>query len=351
MPPSKTSDIRLESLWADSVSWVSEHTNRIIVALVFGVAIVGMLYALKLVGKKLCNQENPWRTIIGRALWSMRIWFMVPLAAQIVATYAHAPEDVGKTIGFVFIITATFQAALFLRELLVGTIELRATNKDTHGALANAINLVRVLINVVLFVIAVVLILGNLGVNVTGLIAGLGIGGIAIGLAAQGIFRDLFAALSILFDGPFRVGDMIKFGDAQGRVEAIGLKSTRIRSLDGEQIIVSNDKLLGMEVRNLAGIAERRVILKLRLRYASDPAQLEQLPAKLKAVVESVKDCRFDSALLTDFTVEAIVLEMTFYVTRGAAEARNKARHEVMLATMRALAELGVEFHKPEDAA
>ncbi len=341
-------DASVSMLWSSAVIWVSEHTRLIFAAMAVGMVIVVALYGLRMVGKRLSRESNPWRSVIGRALASMKLWFMVPLAAELVATFAHAPDDVASIVSFVFVITATFQGALFLRELVLGTVEVRAAGKDPHSGLANALGLVRLFVNVVLFVLAALLILANLGVNVIGLVAGLGIGGIAIGLAAQGIFRDLFAALSILFDGPFRVGESIRFGDATGRVEAIGLKTTRIRSVDGDQIIMSNDKLLDMQIRNLTGIAERLVVLNLPLHYGNDVEAMAALPAKLKDVMQGVKDCRFDHAVLTDFGANAITLELMFHVTRGAAEARNDARHAVMLAAMRCLKEAGVVFYAPE---
>jgi small-conductance mechanosensitive channel len=348
MPTTTSLDADIEMFWSSAAEWVSDHTRLIFTATLVGVLIVVALYGLRLIGKRLSREPNPWRSVIGRALASMKLWFMVPLAAQLVATFAHAPLDVANTIDFVFIITATSQGALFLRELILGTVEVRAAGREAHSGLANALGLVRLFVNVALFVLAALLILANLGVNVVGLVAGLGIGGIAIGLAAQGIFRDLFAALSILFDGPFRVGETIKFGDATGRVEVIGLKTTRVRSLDGEQIIMSNDKLLDMQIRNLNGIAERRVVLTLPLRYANDVDAIASLPARLKTVVEAVPDCRFDHAVLTDFASSAIMLELMFHVTHGAAEARNDARHTVMLAAIGCLREAGVAFYSPE---
>jgi len=348
MPTTPAPDADIEMFWSSAEVWVSDHTRLIFTAMLFGALIVVALYGLRLVGKRLSREPNPWRSVIGRALASMKLWFMVPLAAQLVATFAHAPEDIADTIDFVFVITATFQAALFLRELILGAVEIRAAGKESHSGLANALGLVRLFVNVALFVLAALLILANLGVNVVGLVAGLGIGGIAIGLAAQGIFRDLFAALSILFDGPFRVGETIRFGDAAGRVEAIGLKTTRVRSLDGEQIIMSNDKLLDMQIRNMNGIAEHRVILTLPLHYANDAEAIASLPERLKAVVEGVENCRFDHAVLTDFAASAIMLELMFHVTRGAAEARNNARHAVMLAAIHCLKEAGVAFYSPQ---
>ena len=127
--------------------------------------------------------------------------------------------------------------------------------------------IIRVLVSVALFAIAGILILDNLGVNVTALVAGLGIGGIAIGLAAQGIFSDLFAALSILFDKPFKKGDTIRYDNSTGTVERIGLKTTRLRSLTGEQLIMANTKLLEREIHNLAagqGAADHAVSRRRR---------------------------------------------------------------------------------------
>src|SRR6201999_2371357 len=113
--------------------------------------------------------------------------------------------------------------------------------------LGSAVGIIRLLVSIAIFAIALIVVLDNLGVNVTGLIAGLGIGGIAIGLAAQGIFADLFAALSIIFDKPFRRGDSIKWDAVSGAVEAIGLKTTRIRSVNGEEVVISNTNLLSKE--------------------------------------------------------------------------------------------------------
>jgi small-conductance mechanosensitive channel len=137
---------------------------------------------------------------------------------------------------------------------------------------------IRVLVSVAVFAIAIIVILDNLGVNVTALVAGLGIGGIAIGLAAQGIFSDLFAALAILFDKPFRRGDTIRFDTTTGTVEKIGLKTTRLTSLTGEQVIMANTKLLEREIRNLAEGDERRETLRFTLPTRPRPSKLGAVP-------------------------------------------------------------------------
>ena len=153
--------------------------------------------------------------------------------------------------------------------------------------------LIRVLVSVALFAIAIIVILDNLGVNVTALVAGLGIGGIAIGLAAQGIFSDLFAALAIMFDKPFRRGDTIRYGTTTGTVERIGLKTTRLRALTGEQVIMANTKLLEQEIHNLAEAKVRRITLPFGLTYQTPPETLERLPEIARARRSSaVKGCK-----------------------------------------------------------
>lgn len=337
-------DVRVTQLWHDSFAWVTGHSLQIAIAAIMGAVIVAILFGAKLLGERLCRTDpdrNHWRSVIGKALATTRVWFMVSAAAQIVATYSDAPDDLAHTIYFLFVIAATLQAAIFVRELILGSIQHRATG---HDSLGSAITVIRLLVTVAVFSIASVLILSNLGVNVTGLVAGLGVGGIAIGLAAQGIFKDLFAALAILFDRPFRVGEVIRFGDATGTVEAIGLKTTRVRSLDGEQIIMSNDKLLDTQIRNLHGIAERRVILMLPIHYATPADQLAALPGLLKAVVEAVPNCRFDHAWLNMFADNAIKLELMFHVTKGSAEVRDTARHLVMTDAVAAMQKAGIAF-------
>ena len=337
-----TLDTRFEAMWRETALWVAQNYVQILGAALIGAIVAIALLGLKWFGNRLEHRHagtNHWRYIVGAALAKIRLWFIIAVGIHIVATYAHAPADVMGTTYFLFVVAATLQAAVFAREVILGFIEHRAAG---HQGLTSAINIVRVLITAALFAVAVVLILSNLGVNVTGLIAGLGIGGIAIGLAAQGIFRDLFAALSILFDRPFVVGDLIKFGDVTGRVEEIGLKTTRIRSLDGEEVIMSNDKLLDQQLRNFHGIESRRIVLTLPLHYSNPADKLAALSAQIEAVVAKIPDSRFGHALLSGFEPNAINFELLLYSTKGDADVRDRVRHQAMAATLAHLDAEGV---------
>jgi small-conductance mechanosensitive channel len=340
-------DLSLDSLWAGSIGWIASHSVRLLVAALIAIALIVALYAIKLAGQRLSKGSNQWRAVIGRALSSMRLWFMISLAAELIATYAHAPEDIALTLRFIFVIAVTFQAALFARELILGVVELRAGEADPSGSLSSAVGLIRLLVSASLFITAVILILSNLGVNVTGLVAGLGIGGIAIGLAAQGIFSDLFAALSILFDKPFRRGDAIKWEGTTGTVEYIGLKSTRIRAITGEEVVISNTNLLSKELRNLTRNERRRIIQPLSLVYHTPPAICAALPETLRAIVDGCADCHFVRCTLDNFAASSLDFLLVYDVNAEDQEHVALGKHAVNLAVLSAFAERGIAFAYP----
>ena len=209
-------DFQTERMWSDTVAWFASHSLEVLLGLATGTAIVLILMGGRWVGMRICRTDpthGHWRTVVGRMLERTRLWFMLALAARVVVTVGQAPEPWGRATQIAFIIAAALQAALWARELALGVIEHRAGGIEEGSSLGSALGIIRLLVSVAIFAIALVVVLDNLGVNVTGLIAGLGIGGIAIGLAAQGIFKDLFAALAIIFDRPFRRGDAIRFGE------------------------------------------------------------------------------------------------------------------------------------------
>jgi small-conductance mechanosensitive channel len=163
-----------------------------------------------------------------------------------------------------------------------------------------------------LFAIAGILILDNLGVNVTALVAGLGIGGIAIGLAAQGIFSDLFAALAILFDKPFKKGDTIRYDQSTGTVERIGLKTTRLRSMTGEQLVMANTKLLEREIHNLAAARMRRMTLYVAVGIKTPAAKLERIPLLAGEAVGAQASCKLVRCVAVGVGSSAISFELVY---------------------------------------
>jgi len=283
----------LRELLRQSTVWIQSHWLQIATATVVGIVIFLLLHALRRWGLRLCRQGEgvaSWYSIAGRAFTRTGNAFIILVSARLVLGYADAPQAFRTTVSFLFTIAAAFQAAIWLRELIFGIVEHRTMDDAARGqALSSAIGIVRLLVTITLFAIAAVVVLSNLGVNVTGLLAGLGVGGIAIGLAAQGIFADLFAALAIIFDKPFRLGDSISYdkGSGSGTVEAIGLKSTRIRGGNGEERIIANKKLLDFEILNTTRRAHNRFKFDFQLGFATPPELILQVPRLLQDAIES----------------------------------------------------------------
>ncbi|MDP3676944.1 MAG: mechanosensitive ion channel [Novosphingobium sp.] len=342
------------TFWIDTAAvWLSDHALRIALASGIGALIVVLLIGIKgllLRAAARLGGDRSWPTLIGSVIRRTRLWFLIALAARLVQGYANAPEVVGQTISFVFVVAATFQAAIWARTFVIGLIEHRAGSGPADPNLASAMTIVQLLVSFAVFAIATIFVLDNLGVNVTGLVAGLGVGGIAIGLAAQGIFGDLFAALSILFDKPFQVGDTIvyqgKEGPITGTVERIGLKSTRIRALTGELRIIANAKLLEQEVTNFAGREFFRMQINVGVIYQTAPELADAIPAIMQEVVENTGN-DFVRANFAAFGPSSLDYEVLFEAEVADVPEAKIAYQAVAMGLLRAFKTRGIEFAYP----
>jgi len=343
-------DIQAGQLWAETLAWLSSHSLQIIVGVAAGAVIVAILLGIKWIGVRLCGTDPDhvhWRTVLGRVLAGTRLWFMIGLAARLVAGYAGAPEQVAMTIQVYFIVAATLQVALWVREIVLGVIEHRAGGVEASSNLGSAIGIIRLLVTIAIFIIALVVVLDNLGVNVTGLIAGLGIGGIAIGLAAQGVFADLFAALAILFDKPFRRGDSVRWDTTTGTVENIGLKSTRVRSITGEEVVISNTNLLSKELHNMARLNRRRITQPFGLVYQTAPEVCARIAKIAEEVVSACDKCVFLRCGMTGYGASSLDFELQFDVKSEVWQKVFDARSQVLIALLQRFNEEGIEFAYP----
>jgi small-conductance mechanosensitive channel len=334
----------------ESWQWVSGNSADLALASAIAVLIALVLIGLRSFGHKMIRQGDDginWRTIFGRVLSRTSLFFIVMASARLVSGQADTPDFIQRPINILFVVAAAFQAAIWVREFVLGLVEQRIDEGEEKSTLGSAIGIIRLLVTVALFAIAIILILDNLGVNVTGLVAGLGIGGIAIGLAAQGIFSDLFAALSIIFDKPFRRGDTITFGQTTGTVEHIGLKSTRVRALSGEEVVVSNANLLNQQLQNWAMLERRRAVLGFGVTYQTDPTLLARIPMEVKDIVETQPLARFDRCHAFQFGPSSIDFELVFYVEAAAYADYMSTRQAVIIGMMRRFQELGADFAYP----
>ncbi len=345
---------KLRHLTIGTVDWVMTDSTAALVAAGTAAALylvfIGLRFGLlRLLGRD--RDVTTWQGFVGRMIRRTNGIFLAAAAVIIAAPAADPPAYLLGFVKLIFTVAAAIQGAIWIREFILALVDRRAAIAEDKAALVSAANIIRVLVNVVVWSLAFILVLDNLGVNVTALVAGLGVGGIAIGLAAQGIFADLFAALAILFDRPFRVGDTIRWGSVTGRVEAIGLKTVRIRSQSGEEVIVGNTKLLGDQIANLAHIDERQVVMVVGVTYQTKADLLDRIPAEIAAIVAGVPNARFDRAHFVRFADSSLDFEIVFFSAGQAFKTMMDVRHAVGLAILRRFDELGIDFACPTQVA
>ncbi len=341
---------RIESYFLLLTEWVRVNAVELTIATLVGFTIYLIISWFKRKAAAIAAQrgdDGTITTIALRAVSRTKRFFRIMLAAEIVNGFANAPAPVARVILFVFTISTVIQVAIWLREIILSLIERRAMHSGTEQeTLQSAMTLIRLGVSFAVFAIAAIVVLDNLGVNITGLIAGLGVGGIAVGLAAQGIFSDLFAAISIIFDRPFKRGDTVTYGTTTARVERIGMKSTRLRALSGEEKIISNSKLLEMEITNNTQTIYRRVTFLLNLVHHIEPDLAAKIPDILKEVVEAHK-AEFIRAGFTAFAPSSLDFQLVFDVPSDDIEVMFATRHAVGIAIAQRFAKDGIEFAYP----
>lgn len=338
----------LQRYWDLSVAWVNSHWLQIGIAIGAGLLIYFILSMVRTFALKHAQRAEGEMTlthIAGRVIHKTKSSVLAIIAIRMVAGYAQPPAVIMQIIQFVFTVAVVLQVAIWVREIVLGLIQRRAA-EGNNETLSNAMGIIRLLISVALFAIATIVILDNMGVNVTGLIAGLGIGGIAIGLAAQGIFSDLFASLSIIFDRPFRVGETIKYDTSTATVERIGLKSTRLRSVNGELLVISNTNLLAKEITNFAHLHRRRVTFTIGVIYQTTPEMLRDLPALLEEQVKAAGHEFVRSSFVT-FGPSSLDFELLFDVFTEQFEEVVAARTDVAIRLFDAMTRAGYSFAYP----
>ena len=272
--------------------------------------------------------------------------FLVALyAGSLILEATPRMETIRQTLVVLMIL---LQGALWATGVLAFLLDKSIRKRLAEDAsAATSLSAIGFLSKLVIWTIVLLLALDNLGVNITGLIAGLGVGGIAVALALQNILGDLFGSLSIVLDKPFVIGDFIITGEHLGTVEHVGLKTTRIRSLGGEQIVFSNADLLGSRIRNYKRMQERRVVFSVGVTYQTTHAQLSRIPGMLKAIVEAQEAVRFDRAHFKEFADSSLVFEIVYYVLSPDFNAYMDVQQVINLGIVKKFEDEHIEFAYP----
>ncbi|MBB3103368.1 mechanosensitive ion channel family protein [Azomonas macrocytogenes] len=207
--------------------------------------------------------------------------------------------------------------------------------------------IVGVILRGIVWVMLLLSVLSNLGVNITAMVASLGVGGIAIALAVQTVLSDVFASLSIGLDKPFEVGDFVVFGEVAGTIESIGLKTTRIRSLSGEQIVCSNATLQSQILHNYKRMGTRRIVFKFGITYDTPPEKVREVSSVVRRIIEQQEKVRFDRAHFTAFDESQLTFEVVYIVQAADFNLYMDIQQEINLALMQELRSMDVKFAFP----
>lgn len=275
-------------------------------------------------------------------------WFLIVIAAFLGARVLDLPDPVDAVMSRIAVIAFLLQLGLWVLAGLAQVIEHRREERlgTDPGSIA-AMDMMHFAARVAVWAIVLLLTLDNLGVNITALVAGLGVGGIAVALAAQTIISDLFASLSIVLDKPFVVGDFLIMGEFLGSVEKVGLKTTRLRSLSGEQLIFSNTDLLNSRIRNYGRMFERRVVFSVGVTYQTPLEKVEAIPGIIRDAIESQEDVRFDRSHFQKYGDFALLFEAVYYVLSSDYAVYMDIQQAINLKIFRRFEAEGIEFAYP----
>jgi len=279
------------------------------------------------------GDTQPW-TVLVAALWAMSLLLQFDPVVSLRVRQG-------------LMLALFVQLALWGNASVVFLVERYSERSDLDGGRRTSLTVITFISRTVLYALLVLVVLDTLGINVTALVAGLGIGSVAVALAVQGILSDLFASMSIVFDKPFELGDYILVDDLSGTVEHIGLRTTRVRSLSGEQLIFANNDLLTSRVRNYKRMATRRVAFVLRADLDTPVAKLELVPALIRGCFDGLAGTRFDRSHFSSITEQAFEFETVYYVLSSDYTRYMDIQQKLNLQIMTLFEEHGIRLGLP----
>jgi small-conductance mechanosensitive channel len=277
-----------------------------------------------------------------------RVFFLFALSVYMASLMLTIPPKAMSVLKTLAVLAFLAQAAIWGTKCITLWITgYTRRNIDVDASSVTTIRLIGFISRLVLWSLVFLLALDNMGVDITALVAGMGIGGIAVALAAQNILGDLFASLAIVLDKPFVIGDFIIVGDLMGSVEYIGLKTTRVRSLSGEQLVFSNKDLLGSRIRNYKRMVERRVVFSVGVVYDTPAEKLAAIPKMIKDIIVSQDKTRFDRAHFESFGAYSLNFEAVYFVLSGDYNLYMDIQQSINMEIFTGFAKDGIEFAFP----
>jgi len=286
------------------------------------------------------------------AIEGVKAWVYSFVAFYAALQFFSLPETVDLVISGIFYFAVVWQI-INVVGCFVDYFAVQFLEKDEDGdgvvdpSAAAASGMVTMISKIGLWTFGIIFVLSNLGIEVTSLIAGLGIGGIAVAFALQGVLGDLFASFSLYFDKPFRIGDYIVIGADSGTVEKIGIKSTRIRTLQGEELVVSNTELTTARVQNFKKMGERRIVSQFGITYETPQEKVHEVLGVVTRIFDAIDGARLDRVHFTTFADSALIFEIVYYVESSEYAEYLERQQTFNFELMRIFAEMGIDFAYP----
>jgi small-conductance mechanosensitive channel len=310
--------------------------------------VVALAFVLAWLARNLGARLLARQVVAAEVVRATRLWLLVPLAIYAGTTLLALPARMQALAENVALVALALQFALWGTRVLDRWLALRAeTARGSDPEAATTVGLLGFIGRVVVWALTLLFALAQLGFDITALVAGLGIGGIAVALAVQNILGDLFASAAIVLDKPFMVGDFIVVGERAGTVEKVGLKTTRVKSLSGEQLVFTNAQLLNAQIRNFKRMQERRIVFAIGVTYETPLEKLRAIPGWLKAVVEAQPKARFDRAHFKEYADFALTFEIVYHVLSPEFNVYMDMQQAINLAIFEKFAQEGVQFAYP----
>lgn len=335
----------------DAVYLENTYAEYVFAALFFAGAVIGFQLIQRIVLSRLNRLAQKTKTDIDDMLigvvQSVRPPFYVFIAFYLALQLLVIPAGiVDRLVTVILIIWAVYQVAV-TAQTVVNYIVERRFSEEGDATTRSALQLLGSIAKGIIWGFGILMVLSNLGVNVSSLLAGVGIGGIAIAFALQNILSDLFSSFSIYFDKPFKVGDFIIIGSDMGVVKKIGVKSTRLQALGGEELVVSNQELTSTRVQNYKKMEERRVVFKFGVVYGASAEKLRAANDIVKAAVEAQADARFDRTHFVSFDDSALAFEVVYHVLSPDYNKYMDIQQEINFAIKKGFEEKGIEMAYP----
>lgn len=291
------------------------------------------------------KNSKEWNDVVTDVFRRTHFLFLGLIAIYLGSLTLDLPHKVKNILETLTVLAVLFQGAIWVQYFIQFFLDRLVEKRLQHDiSQVPIISFIGFSTKFVVWVITLLVGLDNLGVNVTTLIAGLGVGGVAIALASQKILEDVFASLSIILDKPFVNGDFVTVGEYHGTIEHIGLKTTRMRSLSGEQIIISNSDLLKSRIRNFKKMYERRVVFETHVIYKTSPDMLEKIPVMIKEIVNRQQKARFDRCHFATYGDFSLVFETVYFVADADFTVYRDIEEAINLEIFRRFGAEGIEF-------